>query len=220
MLRNSGDNVNKKTIHKSSTFVIGVTGGIGSGKTTVCNLFTELFNIPVIDADLISRDVVKKDTPALRALVTKFGNNILDSLGELDRPKMKNLIFSHPANRKILESIVHPEIRKEMRTQISQVKKSYCLLAVPLIAENKNRNMFDRILVVDCDEVTQMKRVVSRDQLANETVIAIMQAQATRTDRLAIADDIIKNNGPAAKLNDQVHLLHQMYQDMFREKNK
>ena len=213
--RTSGDNVTKNATHTGSTFVVGVTGGIGSGKTTVCNLFHELFAIPVIDADIIAKDVVKKNQPALQALVAEFGENILTDSGELDRPKVKNLVFAQPDKRKILERIVHPEVRKEMSSQISQVSKSYCLLSVPLIAESTNKDMFDRILVVDCDEKTQMKRVISRDHLANKTVIAIMKSQARREDRLAIADDIIKNNGPTSQLNDQVQLLHETYQDLF-----
>ena len=203
----------------SPTFVIGVTGGIGSGKTTVCNLFHELFAIPVIDADIIAKDVVKKNQPALQAIVAEFGEDILTHSGELDRPKVKKLVFSHPAKRKVLEQIVHPAVRNEMRLQISRVDKSYCLLSVPLIAESTDKSIFDRILVVDCDETIQMERVISRDRLANETVVAIMKAQASREDRLLIADDIIINNGPTSQLNDQVQLLHETYQDLFNADN-
>ena len=203
----------------SPTFVIGVTGGIGSGKTTVCNLFHELFTIPVIDADIIAKDVVKKNQPALQAIVAEFGEDILTHSGELDRPKVKKLVFSHPAKRKILEKIVHPEVRNEMRLQISRVNKSYCLLSVPLIAESTDKSIFDRILVVDCDEKIQMARVMSRDRLANETVVAIMRAQASREDRLVIADDVIINNGPTSQLNEQVQLLHETYLDLFNANN-
>jgi len=203
----------------SPTFVIGVTGGIGSGKTTVCNLFHELFAIPVIDADIIAKDVVKKNQPALQAIVAEFGEDILTHSGELDRPKVKKLVFSHPAKRKILEKIVHPEVRNEMRLQISRVNKSYCLLSVPLIAESTDKSIFDRILVVDCDEKIQMARVMSRDRLANETVVAIMRAQASREDRLVIADDVIINNGPTSQLNEQVQLLHETYLDLFNANN-
>jgi dephospho-CoA kinase len=203
----------------SPTFVIGVTGGIGSGKTTVCDLFHELFAIPVIDADIIAKDVVKKNQPALQAIVAEFGEDILTHSGELDRPKVKKLVFSHPAKRKILEKIVHPEVRNEMRLQISRVNKSYCLLSVPLIAESTDKSIFDRILVVDCDEKIQMERVISRDRLANETVVAIMRAQASREDRLVIADDVIINNGPTSQLNEQVQLLHETYLDLFNANN-
>ena len=205
--------------HMSPTFVIGVTGGIGSGKTTVCDLFHELFAIPVIDADIIAKDVVKKNQPALQAIVAEFGEDILTHSGELDRPKVKKLVFSHPAKRKILEKIVHPEVRNEMRLQISRVNKSYCLLSVPLIAESTDKSIFDRILVVDCDEKIQMERVISRDRLANETVVAIMRAQASREDRLVIADDVIINNGPTSQLNEQVQLLHETYLDLFNANN-
>ena len=203
----------------SPTFVIGVTGGIGSGKTTVCDLSHELFAIPVIDADIIAKDVVKKNQPALQAIVAEFGEDILTHSGELDRPKVKKLVFSHPAKRKILEKIVHPEVRNEMRLQISRVNKSYCLLSVPLIAESTDKSIFDRILVVDCDEKIQMERVISRDRLANETVVAIMRAQASREDRLVIADDVIINNGPTSQLNEQVQLLHETYLDLFNANN-
>ena len=209
----------KHITHTGSTFVIGVTGGIGSGKTTVCNLFHELFAIPVIDADIIAKDVVKKNQPALQAIVAEFGEGVLTDSGELDRPKVKKLVFSHPAKRKILERIVHPAVRNEMRVQISRVDKSYCLLSVPLIAESTDKSIFDRILVVDCDETIQMERVISRDRLANETVVAIMKAQASRKDRLAIANDIIINNGPTSQLNDQVQSLHEAYQDLFNADN-
>ena len=203
-----------------STFVIGVTGGIGSGKTTVCNLFHELFAITVIDADVIAKNVVKRNQPALQAIVAEFGEGILTDSGELDRPKVKKLVFSHPAKRKILERIVHPEVRNEMRAQISRVNKSYCLLSVPLIAESTDKSIFDRILVVDCNETIQMERVISRDRLANETVVAIMKAQASREDRLVIADDIIINNGPTSELNDQVQLLHETYQNLCNADNQ
>ena len=206
-------------IDTSPTFVIGVTGGIGSGKTTVCNLFHELFAIPVIDADIIAKDVVKKNQPALQAIVAEFGEDILTHSGELDRPKVKKLVFSHPAKRKILEKIVHPEVRNEMRLQISRVNKSYCLLSVPLIAESTDKSIFDRILVVDCDEKIQMERVISRDRLANETVVAIMRAQASREDRLVIADDVIINNGSTSQLSEQVQLLHETYLDLFNANN-
>ena len=106
-----------------------------------------------------------------------------------------------------------------MRVQISRVDKSYCLLSVPLIAESTDKSIFDRILVVDCDETIQMERVISRDRLANETVVAIMKAQASKEDRLAIADDVIINNGPTSQLNDQVQLLHETYQDLSNADN-
>jgi dephospho-CoA kinase len=173
----------------------------------------------VIDADIIAKDVVKKNQPALRAIVAEFGEDILTDSGELDRPKIKNIVFSQPAKRKVLEQIVHPKVRNEMRLQISRVNKSYCLLSVPLIAESTDKSIFDRILVVDCDEKIQMERVISRDRLANETVVAIMKAQASREDRLVIADDIIINNGPTSQLNDQVQLLHETYQDLFNANN-
>jgi dephospho-CoA kinase len=211
-LKASGDNLTRSIKRSGSTFVVGVTGGIGSGKTTVCNLFHELFGIPIIDADIIAKDVVKKNQPALQAIVAEFGDSILTESGELDRPKVKKLVFSDPTRRKILERIVHPEVRKEMNVQISRVSASYCLLSVPLIAESTNKSMFDRILVVDCDEKIQMERVISRDKLANATVVAIMNTQASRKDRLAIADDIIVNNGPTSQLNDQVQSLHETYQ--------
>jgi dephospho-CoA kinase len=173
----------------------------------------------VIDADIIAKDVVKKNRPALQAIVAEFGEDILTHSGELDRPKVKKLVFSHPAKRKILEKIVHPEVRNEMRLQISRVNKSYCLLSVPLIAESTDKSIFDRILVVDCDEKIQMERVISRDRLANETVVAIMRAQASREDRLVIADDVIINNGPTSQLNEQVQLLHETYLDLFNANN-
>ena len=209
----------KNITHPTSTFVIGVTGGIGSGKTTVCNLFHKLFAIPVIDADIIAKEVVEKDRPAFKAIVAEFGEGVLTESGELDRPKVKKIVFSEPAKREILERIIHPEVRNEMREQISWVNKSYCLLSVPLIAESTDKSIFDRILVVDCDEAIQMERVISRDRLANETVVAIIKAQASREERLVIADDVIVNNGPTSQLNDQVQSLHETYQDLFNADN-
>lgn len=195
----------------SSTFVVAVTGGIGSGKSTISDCFSKQYGIAVIDADIVSREVVEPKQPALSELVACFGSEVLDTEGRLDRPQLKRIVFADDAKRKQLEAILHPRIRRRMAEHITAVRSRYCLLGIPLLAEGGNRELIDRVLVVDCAEATQLARVLKRDNLTEPEVLAIMRSQASREQRLAIADDIIVNDGDVAGLGQEIETLHQRY---------
>jgi dephospho-CoA kinase len=193
-----------------SNFVVGISGGIGSGKTTVTDLFAQ-YGIDVIDADLIAREVVEPGTPALAAIVAKFGESVLDQAGSLDRAKLRTLVFEDSEVKNWLNQLLHPAIREQMLLQTQRAKSAYCLLSVPLLVENKMYQQGDRVVIVDVDEQTQLQRTLLRDKTNEPQIRAIMSAQATREQRLAVADDVIDNNGKADDLGKQVAQLHQRY---------
>ncbi len=196
------------------TFVVGVTGGIGSGKTTVCNEFSTRHEVPVIDADAIAREVVEPGQPALNHVVDAFGPEVLDDGGCLDRAYLKRIVFADESKRKLLESLLHPEIRRQLDARVRVIREAYCLLCIPLLAEGKENESIDRILVVDCEEALQIARVRERDNLTEQEVIAIMRTQASREARLQIADDVIVNDGDAALLGERVDELHGSYLEL------
>lgn len=195
----------------SGPLVVAVTGGIGSGKTTVCDLFAARHGIPVIDADQAARDVVEPGQPALDEIVATFGREVLDARGHLDRRHLKEIVFADVALRRQLEAVLHPRIRARMAELIAAVRTPYCLLGIPLLAEGGGRGQHDRVLVVDCSESTQRARVRARDDLTDDQVAAIMRSQATRAARLAIADDVIVNDGERDALVSRVDELHDSY---------
>lgn len=195
----------------ASPLVIGVTGGIGSGKTTVCDRFNERHGVPVIDADIVAREVVEPGTEGLRELVEAFGTTILSSDGELDRRHLKRIVFATPELRERLEQILHPRIRAAMSSQVAATEAPYLLLSIPLLAEGGDNPLIDRVLVVDCSEETQVARVTARDDLTADEALAIMRAQASRGDRLKIADDVIVNQGSPDALDADIDTLHQRY---------
>jgi dephospho-CoA kinase len=195
-------------------YAVAVTGGIGSGKTFVCNLFAARHGVPVIDADVIAREVVEPGEPGLAAIVSAFGPDVLDANGRLDRARVRALVFADEARRRQLEDILHPQIRARMRAQALAVTTPYCLLSIPLLAEGGHRDGIDRVLVVDCPESLQIRRVQARDHLTEPEVIAIMSTQASRAARLRIADDVIVNDGDDAALTAQVDALHVKYLDL------
>ena len=194
--------------------VVGVTGGIGSGKSTVCRQFTERHGIAVIDADVVARAVVEPGEPALAAIIQAFGAGVLDDSGELDRARLRSIIFADDRRRRELEAILHPAIRQRMRAQVATVAGAYCLLGIPLLAEGGRHDLIDRVLAVDCPEVVQIERVRARDHLTEPEVIAIMRTQATRAGRLRIADEIITNDGDVTSLADRVDELHELYTNL------
>jgi dephospho-CoA kinase len=193
-----------------SKYVVGISGGIGSGKTTVTDLFTK-FGIEVIDADVIAREVVEPGSPALKTIIDKFGHSVLDSSGSLDRAKLRTLVFNDSDIKNWLNQLLHPAIRQLMLLQTQQAKSTYCLMSVPLLVENKLYEQLDRVVIVDVDEPTQLRRTLLRDKTNEQQIRAIMSAQATRQQRLAVADDVIDNNGKADDLDKQVAQLHQQY---------
>lgn len=202
-----------------STFVVGVTGGIGSGKSTVCGLFEERFGVPVIDADVLAREVVEPGEPGLLALVDRFGDDILTASGTLDRAKLKRLVFSDDAKRRDLEQILHPRIRQRMRAALEGISAPYTLLGIPLLTEGGRPDVIDHVLVVDCPEEVQIERVRQRDDLTAAEVMAIMRTQASRESRRALADDIVLNAGDRANLIDRIDELHKKFTRIAHEKS-
>jgi dephospho-CoA kinase len=193
-----------------SNFVVGITGGIGSGKTTVTDLFAK-YAIEVIDADVIAREVVEPGTPALKAIINKFGQSVLDESDSLDRAKLRSLVFNDIEVKNWLNQLLHPAIRRQMLLQTQKAKSDYCLLSVPLLVENKLNEQVDRVVIVDVDEPTQLQRTLLRDKTNEKQIRTIMSAQATRQQRLEVADDVIDNNGGTDALFKQVIQLHQYY---------
>lgn len=189
---------------------IGLTGGIASGKTTVADLFAEL-GVAVIDTDVIARDVVAPGQPALRRLVEAFGDDILDSKGELDRRRMRRRVFADESQRKKLEAILHPVIGAEMMARAEAAGGPYQVLVVPLLLETGMGGLVDRILVVDCPPQTQMERLMARDGETEQGARRILDAQLDRADRLAAADDVLVNDGDLEGLRGRVRDLHRAY---------
>jgi len=199
-----------------SDYVVGISGGIGSGKTTVTDLFTT-YDIKVIDADVIAREVVAPGTPALKSIVDKLGQSVLDCSGILDRAKLRTLVFSDSKTKSWLNQLLHPVIRQQMLLQTQQAKSAYCLLSVPLLVENKLYQQVNKVVIVDVDEQTQLRRTLLRDKTNEQQIRAIMSAQATRAQRLAVADDIIDNNGKTDDLPKQVFQLHKKYLQLAKQ---
>ena len=202
-----------------SDYVVGISGGIGSGKTTVTDLFAK-YTVDVIDADVIAREVVEPGTAALKAIVAKFGDSVLDESGGLDRAKLRTLVFKDSEVKNWLNQLLHPAIRLQMLLQTQQAKSEYCLLSVPLLVENKLYEQVDRVVIVDVFEQTQLQRTLLRDKTNEQQIRAIMSAQATRQQRLAVADDVIDNNGKTDDLAKQVAQLHKHYLQLAKQNTK
>lgn len=191
-------------------FTVALTGGIGSGKTVVAELFAKL-GIPVIDTDIIARELVKPGKPALTEITHAFGREILSPDGDLDRAKLARITFSNARMRKQLEAILHPRIHTEVRSRLQKLDSPYAIVVIPLLVETGQVESYNRVLVVDCDEAAQVQRVRERDHRSDEQINAIMQVQANRVERLSWADDIIENNGTLHELEQKVARLHQAY---------
>lgn len=203
-----------------SKFVVGLTGGIGSGKSTVADLFVEL-GAGLVDTDAIARELTTADGQAMPALVAEFGPAIVAADGGLDRTAMRQLAFADPSGRGRLESILHPLIRQISSSRCAAAPEPYVILAVPLLVESGNyRERCDRIVVVDCPESLQIERVMARNGLGADEVRAIMAAQATRQQRLAVADDVVVNDADRTKIYGQVKALHLKYLLLSAEKLK
>jgi len=190
--------------------VIGLTGGIGSGKSTITRLF-EKRNVPVIDTDIIAHQLVKPGQPALKEIIKAFGHLVIQADGELDRQALAKITFSNKHARKKLENILHPEIQKAMLTQISKLSAPYVIAVIPLLLEAKQTALVDHILVVDCPEETQIKRVKQRDNRDEQQLKDIIASQVSRQVRLAAADDIIENEADISELDAKIEELHQKF---------
>jgi dephospho-CoA kinase len=190
---------------------IGLTGGIASGKSTVSQRFAEL-GVPVIDADVASRSVVEPGRPGLAQVVQRFGVGVLDERGRLDRRALRNLIFKDSSLRQALDAILHPLIRAEMEREAAAAKGPYVVMAIPLLVESgSSAKRVDRVLVVDAEETLQIQRLQARDGSSEEQARAILVSQASRTARLAAADDVLSNTGTVAELRQAVDRLHEQY---------
>jgi dephospho-CoA kinase len=195
----------------STTFSVGLTGGIGSGKTMVANMFGAK-GAAVIDTDQIAHQLTSAGGTAISAIRTQFGEDFLTLDGAMDRAKMREHVFADPTAKKRLESILHPLIRSETARAAEQAHGDYLLFVVPLLVESGTwKDQVSRILVIDCPEELQVKRVVQRNGLPESQVRAIIATQATREARRAVADDIILNDGDAALLVPEIDKLHSLY---------
>lgn len=192
------------------TYVIGLTGGIGSGKTAVSDLFAAL-GIAIVDADVAARAVVEPGTPALAAIAEHFGADILQADGNLNRAQLRQRVFADPAERQWLERLTHPLIRAEIARGLSGATSPYVLLVSPLLVESGQSKLTQRVLVVDVPEDLQLQRTMVRDNNPETQVKAIMQAQASRQQRLLYADDVVVNDTTLADLKEKVDQLHQHY---------
>lgn len=193
-----------------SKFVVGLTGGIGSGKTTVANLFAAE-GVALVDADIVAREVVAPGSKGLEAIVTHFGAEILTPEGELDRAKLRQRIFSHPEEREWLNQLLHPMIRQEMLAQVEKATSDYVIMVVPLLFENGLDRLVNRTLVVDISPELQINRTIKRDNVDASQVNNIISSQCSRSEKLARADDIIDNQGEISTLKREVLALHQRY---------
>lgn len=192
-------------------FVVGLTGGIASGKTTVANLFHHEFDIELVDADVVARDVVEIGSEGLNALARHFGSDILQSDGSLDRAALRARIFANDEEKQWVNNLLHPMIRSQMQQRLNASTSPYTLLVVPLLIENGLQSMADRVLVVDVEADTQIYRTMTRDGVPEQQVRSILKAQVDRDTRLMHADDVIDNNTDNAQLLPQVTQLHQKY---------
>ncbi|MDA8511033.1 dephospho-CoA kinase [Citrobacter sp. Igbk 14] len=191
-------------------YTVALTGGIGSGKSTVANAFADL-GINVIDADIIARQVVERGMPALQAIAEHFGSDVIAADGSLQRRILRERIFSDPDEKKWLNALLHPLIQQETQRQFQQATSPYLLWVVPLLVENALYEKADRVLVVDVTPETQLRRTMQRDDVTREHVEQILAAQATREARLAVADDVIDNNGAPDAIVSDVARLHALY---------
>ena len=199
---------------------VALTGGIASGKTAVSNAFRDL-GVPIVDADILSRRAVEPESAGLKAITTRFGQSVIASDGSLDRTALRHIVFNDEQSRKDLEAIVHPEVRR-LTTQALQRHRldnvQYCIVVIPLLVETNQQDKYDHIVVVDVSEETQLARVTNRDGNTTMQAQKILASQASREQRLALADSVISNSGTLEDLHQQVKALHQKLQRVAADK--
>lgn len=196
---------------RAHTLTIALTGGIAAGKTAVARRF-EALGVHVHDADVAAREVIEPGMPGLDAVVAAFGIGVLDASGRLNRPAMRQRVFADPVARERLEAIIHPRVRQWLRERVLAEQGPYCLLAIPLLAENiKHYRWVDRVLLVDVLESVQITRLIARDGIDQTLARRMLAHQASRAERLALADDVIENDGDESALDDAVATLHRRY---------
>lgn len=197
---------------------IGLTGGIASGKSFVVDLFAKL-GVDIIDTDVIAREVVEPGQPALLEIRKEFGASVLTVDGHLDRRALRQIVFDNDSKRRRLEQLLHPRIRAEAARQANAATYPYHIVVVPLLAESPMRHEMDRILVVDCDPTTQLARLRARDAESATLAQKMIDAQASQAERLAIADDVIDNNGSKEDTEQQVVALHERYLSLVADRS-
>jgi dephospho-CoA kinase len=195
---------------------VGLTGGIASGKSTAAKFFGAL-GVPIIDTDQLARDVVEPGQPPLERLVERFGPGILTEDGHLDRPALRNIVFSDPMARADLEALTHPAIGAAVEARSNELGGVYQILVLPLLVEKNLGSQLNRVLVVDCDEELQIRRLQARDGSTLEQARAILNAQASRTSRIKAAHDVIKNEGDMSAVREQVEQLHARYLELAQQ---
>ncbi|MBL1141637.1 MAG: dephospho-CoA kinase [Proteobacteria bacterium] len=206
----------------SAVLRIALTGGIGSGKSTVSSMFHQL-GVPIIDSDIISRDIVKPDRPCLNEIIHEFGNELLTKSGTLNRQKLRSIIFHDDSAKKKLEEILHPVIYQEIENQVSRLNYPYCLIVIPLLIETRAMERFDKILVVDAPETIQIERAHHRDNTSEKNIEKILKSQISRKQRLKYADFVIENKLGINELNNSVVKLHEKFLELssyYKEKNE
>jgi dephospho-CoA kinase len=191
-------------------YKVGLTGGIGSGKSTVSDMFSDL-GVPVLDADVIAHALTAPGQPALQQITRIFGEDILDQSGQLKRKLLGNIVFSDKSLKLKLEGILHPLVFQEMDNMLENLDTAYCILSIPLLIETGATDRVDRVLVVDIPESQQLERVCKRDGISPEQAAKIINSQISRADRVRIADDILTNDGSLEQLAEKISLLHDKY---------
>ncbi|WP_281560693.1 dephospho-CoA kinase [Thalassomonas sp. RHCl1] len=200
-----------------SDYIIGLTGGIGSGKTTIANMFADL-NVTIVDADIVAREVVAPGSPSLEKIAQHFGPEFIDDNGALNRALLRTRIFNHPQDKAWLNQLLHPLIRQNLLAQAKQAPGAYCLLVAPLLIENKLHSLVNRVLVVDVSEKTQLERTLKRDTSSAQEIKLIINSQASRQQRLEVADDVLLNESEnLAQARKQVAEIHEKYLQISRE---
>jgi dephospho-CoA kinase len=200
-----------------SNFIVGLTGGIGSGKTTIANQFA-LHGITLVDADIVAREIVEPGSECLNAIIDKFGPQIILADGNLDRAQLRQQIFSEPAHKQWLDALMHPAIRQQMLQQLEQAQSVYCILVAPLLFENNLQRFTDVTLVVDVSTQTQELRTTQRDGVDSQQVKNIINAQIDREQRRQKADFIIDNDLDKTQALKQITPLHQKFIDLAKKK--
>ncbi|MEX5787412.1 dephospho-CoA kinase [Providencia vermicola] len=197
-------------------YIVALTGGIGSGKTTVANQFAKL-GVPLVDADIIARKVVEPNSPALAAIKNRYDENIIQSDGSLNRQHLRKIIFSNESEKQWLNALLHPLIQQETQRQLQQITNPYVIWVVPLLFENKLSHLADRVLVIDVTPEEQIQRTMQRDNVNQEHVANIMQSQTSRENRLLQSDDIITNHDGEYDIAEKVAALHEKYMTLAQQ---
>ncbi|MEE9560145.1 MAG: dephospho-CoA kinase [Acidiferrobacterales bacterium] len=198
---------------------IGLTGGIGSGKSSAAAMFARR-GVPVIDADEIAKQLVAPGQPAYERIIQRFGKEFVDANGFIDRGRLRRHVFDDPASRRELEAILHPRVRQQIQRQLRALRAPYCVIVIPLIFEANQQDLVDRILVIDAAEDTQVQRVAARSSLADDEIRKIIAAQIGRNVRLRQAHDVITNEGELEQLEERVNAFHTRYLDLAREQRE